>query len=134
MPDPVRIMTYDEIATERRISVTSARRFVLRHRWAKVPGNDGRVRVSVPVTAAVALPTSPAPAVPTTGGHAVGPDICVTVAAAVREAVAPLALLLSEAIAAERIATTRMLQLQGEIDRRKEWSLFRRLRWAIRAR
>jgi hypothetical protein len=37
-----------------------------------------------------------------------------------------------DAVAAERIAAREAAQLLGEIDRRLEWSLWRRLRWALR--
>jgi hypothetical protein len=46
-----RRMTYAEIATVRGISVPSARRLVLRHRWLRQVGNDGIVRVTVPLEA-----------------------------------------------------------------------------------
>src|SRR5689334_5323356 len=46
-----RRMTYVELASLRGISLGAARRLVLRHRWPRVPGNDGLVRVTVPLTA-----------------------------------------------------------------------------------
>jgi hypothetical protein len=49
--DGARRMTYAEIATVRGISVPSARRLVLRHRWPRQVGNDGVVRVTVPLEA-----------------------------------------------------------------------------------
>jgi hypothetical protein len=42
-----RRMTYAELAE----SLPSARRLVLRHRWPRQTGNDGVVRVTVPLTA-----------------------------------------------------------------------------------
>ncbi len=36
------MLTYEELATRLGIDVQSARRRVLRHRWAKTKGNDGR--------------------------------------------------------------------------------------------
>src|SRR4029077_2239091 len=44
-------MTYAELANVRGISLPSARRLVLRHRWPRQTGNDGVVRVTVPLTA-----------------------------------------------------------------------------------
>src|SRR5512133_3386984 len=49
--DASRRMTYAELADVRGISVTSARRLVLRHHWPRQTGNDGIVRVTVPLTA-----------------------------------------------------------------------------------
>src|SRR5215213_3540019 len=49
--DGVCRMTYAELAEARSISITAARRLTLRHRWAKQTGNDGLVRVSVPLSA-----------------------------------------------------------------------------------
>jgi len=49
--DGARRMTYAEIAEARGISLPSARRLVLRHRWPRQAGNDGVVRVTVPLTA-----------------------------------------------------------------------------------
>ena len=44
-------MTYAELAEARGISLPSARRLVLRHHWPRQMGNDGIVRVTVPLTA-----------------------------------------------------------------------------------
>src|SRR3954471_6663519 len=41
-------MTYEELAQRLRISVPSARRLVLRRRWRKGRGNDGKSIVQVP--------------------------------------------------------------------------------------
>jgi len=43
--DGARRMTYVELAEGREISLPSARRLVLRHRWPRQRGNDGIVRV-----------------------------------------------------------------------------------------
>jgi hypothetical protein len=51
--DGARRMTYAELATVRGISQASARRLVLRHHWPRQRGNDGIVRVTVPLTALV---------------------------------------------------------------------------------
>jgi len=49
--DGARRMTYAELAAVRGISLPSARRLVLRHRWPRQVGNDGVVRVTVPLSA-----------------------------------------------------------------------------------
>jgi hypothetical protein len=49
--DDARRMTYAELAEVRGITIPAARRLTLRHHWAKQTGNDGLVRVSVPVSA-----------------------------------------------------------------------------------
>jgi hypothetical protein len=49
--DGARRMTYAELAAVRGISLSSARRLVLRHHWPRQTGNDGVVRVTVPLTA-----------------------------------------------------------------------------------
>ena len=54
--DGARRMTYAELATVRGISAASARRLVLRHRWPRQTGNDGVVRVTVPLTALRKIP------------------------------------------------------------------------------
>lgn len=50
--DGTRRMTYAELADVRGISVPSAERLVRRRRWARQAGNDGVVRVNVPLTEA----------------------------------------------------------------------------------
>ena len=49
--DGARRMTYAELAQARGISLPAARRLTLRHHWPKQTGNDGLVRVSVPLLA-----------------------------------------------------------------------------------
>ena len=55
-----------ELAAARGISVAAARRLTQRHRWGRHTGNDGFVRVSVPLTALGKARKSAAVAVPTT--------------------------------------------------------------------
>jgi hypothetical protein len=50
--DGSRRMTYAELAAVRGISVASAERLVRRRRWARQVGNDGVVRVLVPLAEA----------------------------------------------------------------------------------
>jgi hypothetical protein len=57
--DGARRMTYAELADVRGISLSSARRLVLRHHWPRQVGNDGHVRMTVPL-AALAKAAAPA--------------------------------------------------------------------------
>jgi hypothetical protein len=50
--DGARRMTYAELADVRGISAASAERLVRRRRWSRQAGNDGVVRVLVPLTEA----------------------------------------------------------------------------------
>ena len=47
--DGARRMTYAELAQARQISLASARRLARRHHWPRQAGNDGIVRVIVPL-------------------------------------------------------------------------------------
>jgi hypothetical protein len=47
--DGARRMTYVELAQAREISLASARRLARRHHWPRQAGNDGVVRVIVPL-------------------------------------------------------------------------------------
>ena len=158
-----RRMTYVELASVRGISLASARRLVLRHRWPRQTGNDGVVRVTVPLTT-IGRPAKSAekgdsrrPAtdpglVPTTAAG-VGATDAVTVApetdpttVTLSKAVGTLCEQLAkagrriddlqanlvDAIAAERIAAGAATALRAELDRRRQWRLWRRLRWALR--
>jgi DNA repair exonuclease SbcCD ATPase subunit len=51
-----RSLTYEELARELRIKPNSARQLVNRKRWMKRRGNDGRLRVDVPVEALCEAP------------------------------------------------------------------------------
>src|SRR5688500_7179049 len=57
--DGARRMTYAELAQARQISLASARRLARRHHWPRQVGNDGIVRVIVPLRH---LQTGPGPA------------------------------------------------------------------------
>ena len=59
--DGARRMTYAELAQARAISLASARRLARRHHWPRQAGNDGIVRVIVPLGHLVPLgpPVSP---------------------------------------------------------------------------
>lgn len=46
--DPVTWLSYDELAERLGIERESARTLVKRKRWARQPGNDGKVRIGVP--------------------------------------------------------------------------------------
>ena len=70
--DGTRRMTYAELAQARQISLASARRLARRHHWPRQAGNDGIVRVLVPLghlqtgpgTAPSEAAETPAPHVP----------------------------------------------------------------------
>jgi hypothetical protein len=49
--DGARRMTYAELARAKGISLSSARQLVRRHHWPKQVGNDGYVKVTVPLAA-----------------------------------------------------------------------------------
>src|SRR6516162_11397958 len=68
--DGTRRMTYAELAEARGISLASARRLARRHRWAWQAGNDGVVRVTVPLPA---LQRAPEPLWWRGVGHGPGP-------------------------------------------------------------
>src|SRR6516162_1801116 len=57
--DGARRMTYAELAQARGISLASARRLARRHGWARQAGNDGVVRVTVPLPALQRAPEPP---------------------------------------------------------------------------
>lgn len=54
--DGTRRMTYAELAQARGISLASARRLSRRHRWPRQVGNDGVVRILVPLGHLQAVP------------------------------------------------------------------------------
>src|SRR3954453_588671 len=96
--DDRRSMTYVELATARGISAKSAERLVRRRRWSKQAGNDGTVRVLVPVDET--QPSSarnPGHQSRRPGGHQAGQpdghppaDILPAIREAVREVIRPL--------------------------------------------
>jgi len=90
--DDRRSMTYAEIAAARGISADSAVRLVRRKRWVKQAGNDGTVRVLVPVDEA--SPASSRSPGGQPGGQPAGraaADILPVILGAIREVMQPLA-------------------------------------------
>ena len=157
--DDVRRLTYAELAAVRGISKASAERLVRRKHWSRQRGNDGVVRVIVPLTEAA--PEAPEPPQrhpvdpPRHPAPDIRPDNAAVVAAvlpaiteAIREVTNPLNVhleklheranrletMLADAITAERIAAGEASALRAELNRRREWSFRRRLLWAIRRR
>jgi hypothetical protein len=132
-------MTYAELAVVRGISAASAERLARRRHWLRQLGNGGIVRVFVPLTETrnprkTAAPdnvlSAPGPAAhiaPLARGGCQGGHV--TIANDRAERADRCA---SDAVAAERIAAREAAALRGEIDRRREWSLWRWLRWALR--
>jgi uncharacterized small protein (DUF1192 family) len=51
MSDETLRLSYSELAQARGVTVATARRMTLRHKWPKQLGNDGRTRVLVPASA-----------------------------------------------------------------------------------
>lgn len=66
--DPVTWLTYDELAERLEIERESARTLVKRKRWARRPGNDGKVRIGVPDNALEAR-DAPGDSPRTVAGH-----------------------------------------------------------------
>lgn len=58
MTEDVRLLTYDEIASAFGITRESARQLVIRKRWARKKGNDGKARIEVPEDALEPVATS----------------------------------------------------------------------------
>ena len=58
IPGDARLLTYAELGELLGIEPESAKRRAVRHGWRRVPGNEGRTLVAVPMTA---LPVRPAP-------------------------------------------------------------------------
>ena len=56
--DDVRLLTYDELAVALGIARESARQLVIRKRWHRSKGNDGKARIHVPVEALEHHPTA----------------------------------------------------------------------------
>ena len=90
-----RRMTYAELAEARGITTGSAEQLARRRRWPRQLGNDGMVRVTVPLGEDHVIPRHKGPMkVPDIGegeGDMTPPDIGEVIGQAVREAVAPLA-------------------------------------------
>lgn len=72
--DTIRL-TYAELAKARGITIDSARRMTVRHRWPKRVGNDGLTRIDVPTDALTGAstdsPTGDTTDAPTDAGRAV---------------------------------------------------------------
>jgi hypothetical protein len=74
--EDVRLLTYDEIASAFGITRESARQLVIRKRWSRKKGNDGKARIEVPEEALSAPRTSEAtpPVTPTDPSAHTGDD------------------------------------------------------------
>src|SRR3954470_17752777 len=66
-----RTLTYDELAALLRRSPEATRQLVRRRRWRRALGNDGKMRVTVPVEALEAEEATEGADVVPTGGEAV---------------------------------------------------------------
>jgi hypothetical protein len=173
--DGARRMTYAELADVRGISRASAERLVRRRKWPRQVGNDGVVRVIVPLTDArkpsnaaaveggqggdvprrISTPGQSAdvpltsPLISDPGQLRAVPRIIEVLKSAVdtlraqlererdradlaEQRIGHLEVKIADAIGAERIASAEASVLRAELDRRREWKLLRRLRWAVR--
>lgn len=72
--DAVRLMTYDEIADALGIARESARQLVIRKRWSRSKGNDGKARIAVPLEALPSESTSDTPYNAGEGAEAITPS------------------------------------------------------------
>jgi hypothetical protein len=150
-------MTYAELGSARGISPKSAERLAQRRRWPRQLGNDGIARVLVPFGEDRVSPRRqgghPAPDIGADVGErleASVPDIGDVIRAAIREVIVPLSAQLDVATrradraqrlaecvdeeqladvpAAARIARDDAAGLRAELNARKQWGLWRRLR------
>jgi hypothetical protein len=79
--EPVRIMTYRDLAAALGIDQESAQRRAQRRKWRRMRGNDGKARVAVPTSVIPDAPTDGLPnnpadnggTVPSTGASALAP-------------------------------------------------------------
>jgi len=144
-----RWLTYGEIGQLFGITPSAARMLARRRGWARRTPNayGDRARVLVPDDALVQPRSAVSGERP---GHVSGsdqasqngrdqPNLLLIISETVRQVVEPLSAHLEherqradDAVAAERIAAREATALRAELDRRREWSLWRRLRWAFR--
>lgn len=135
-----RTLTYDEIADLLRRSPEATRQLVRRRRWRRTLGNDGKMRVAVPVEALEAEEATEGVDVAPTGGEAapilalsstpprggVAPDVGAILSSHIRSLEAELEALRKErdtvkserdaAQAAERTLTLQLAVLQAAFD------------------
>ena len=151
MPEPEseRWLTYAEIGRLFGITPSAARMLAKRRGWPRRTPNayGDRARILVPADAVV----QPRSAVSGEGLGQFGeieqpapngrdqPNVLLIISETLRQLVEPLSAQLEherrradDAVAAERVAAGEAAALRAELDRRREWPLLRRLRWALR--
>ena len=81
---PTQTVTYAELAVRLGITEDSAKRLVRRRKWPRKAGNDGKMRIDVPVDRLVVTPDSPEDTPPVNPGDSPegrpGDDSAVTIA------------------------------------------------------
>ena len=81
---PTQTVTYAELAARLGITEDSAKRLVRRRKWPRKTGNDGKMRIDVPVDRLVVTPDSPGDTPPVSPGDSPegrpGDDSAVTIA------------------------------------------------------
>lgn len=151
--EDVRRMSYAEIAEWRGVSIGAARRLTQRHRWHKQIGNDGFVTVSVPATY-FAIRRKPVATTRRSDSLSDSPSdsrsdkpsaldaVPIEAIRTFEKAIDTLTGQLAQAharadraeqqrddaTAAERIARDEATGLRAELDARKHWGLWRRVR------
>lgn len=147
-----RRMTYAELGSARGISPKSAERLAQRRHWPRQLGNDGIARVLVPFGEDRVSPRRQGRHHAPDNGErleASVPDIGDVIRAAIREVIVPLSAQLevanrradraerraecldeqlADVLAAARIARDDVGGLRAELDARKQWGPWRRLR------
>lgn len=73
-------VTYAELAARLGITEDSAKRLVRRRKWPRKTGNDGKMRIDVPVDRLDVAPDSPGDTPPVSPGVSPGDDPAVTIA------------------------------------------------------
>jgi len=94
--EPVRIMTYKELATVLGVDEESAQRRTQRRKWRRMRGNDGKARVAVPLSVIPEAPMAGRADHPHDNGQTVPPTVT--------DALAPLLLDLAAQAKAAREA------------------------------
>lgn len=73
-------VTYAELAARLGITEDSAKRLVRRRKWPRKTGNDGKMRIDIPVDRLNLTPDSPGDTPPVSPGVSPGDDPAVTIA------------------------------------------------------
>jgi hypothetical protein len=117
--EPVRIMTYRELATALGIDEESAQRRAQRRKWRRMRGNDGKARVAVPLSVVPDAPGDSPPGdafgnggtVPQASAGALAP-LLLDLAAQVRAAREALDAARAEAVAVRERAAAEVAEVQ----------------------